>query len=455
LLTVTTEPLENCEVLMTVQVDDQQADELLKAAAKRITRQVQIRGFRPGKAPYHLVVRRVGEEMVRAEAAEDLRESVFRQALEQASLEPFAPADMEDITWSPLVMKVRVPVEPIVELGDYRALRLPLEPVEVTPDDVEDALMRLQHQHARWNVVERPAQLGDRLDLTITERVGDRTPTDKQEIQHELLPVAENSGGPDFTAPLLGATAGEERTFAVTFPQDYEDEELAGQTAEVTATVRQVREKELFPLDDEFAQMVGDYSSLEELKQKVTDNLRQRERDRAERKLAEQALEKIVEQAPRVEWHKSLEDRLLDRALEDEDRSLKERNLNLDMYLSAQQKTREGVREELRPAARQRLRHTLVFNELAEREGLSVEGREIAEQIDSLSLLAGERSTQLRQILSSSQGLQQVANNLLNGKIRERLVQIVTGQLPAEPPAASAQAEPAAEQQPVVEGSRE
>jgi FKBP-type peptidyl-prolyl cis-trans isomerase (trigger factor) len=210
----------------------------------------------------------------------------------------------------------------------------------------------------------------------------------------------------------------------------------------------------VFPLDDEFAQMVGDYSSLDQLKQKLTENLRQQKHNRAETALADQALQHIVEQAPRVEWHKSLEDRMLDRVLEDEDRLLKQQNLNLDTYLSAQQKTREGVRKELRPAMQQRLRRSLVVNELVKREGLSVEGNEIAEQIDSLSFLAGERGSQLRQMLTSSQGVEHVANELLNGKLRERLVQIVTGQLPAEQPAEPAQPEPAAEQ-PVFEESKE
>ena len=99
MLNVTTDPLENCEVLMTVEVDQKQTDKLLKSAAGRISRQVRIPGFRPGKAPYRVIVQRFGEEVIRNEALEDLSKSVFEQALEQADVEPYAPASLEDVTW--------------------------------------------------------------------------------------------------------------------------------------------------------------------------------------------------------------------------------------------------------------------------------------------------------------------------------------------------------------------
>ena len=135
MLNVTTDPLENCEVLMTVEVDEKQTDNLLKTAAGRISRQVRIPGFRPGKAPYRVIVQRFGEDVVRNEALEDLSKSVFEQALKQTDVEPYAPASLEDVSWDPLVMKVRVPVAPVV---GSRAPDFTLNDIEGQPVSLSD-----------------------------------------------------------------------------------------------------------------------------------------------------------------------------------------------------------------------------------------------------------------------------------------------------------------------------
>lgn len=429
MLTVTTEPLANCEVLMTVQVDDQQEEQLLKSAAGRISRRVQIRGFRPGKAPYHLVVRQVGEDVIRQEALEELSDSVFRKALEQAGLEPYAPAEMEDVTWSPLVMKVRVPVEPVVDLGDYRALRMEPEPVQVSPEEVEQQLARLQAEHARWHAVERPAQLGDRIVAAFEYRIGDRVIEKTGEVEHELLVPPEDSDRPDMATPLVGVVAGEERTLTFPRPAGYGPPEIAGEEVTVSVKVHQVQEKELFPLDDDFAQLIGDYATLDELKQGLTEELRLHKEGEARNKLVNQALEHIITHAPRVEWPRSLEDRMLEQHMERADRLLRERNLTLDAFLAAQQKTRDQLREEWRPEAQARLRTTLVINELIKREQLEVEPRELLDEIDTRISLAGQYADQMRRTLGTAKGVQELVQDVLDAKLRQRVWEVVTGRL--------------------------
>jgi len=433
LLKVTTAPAESCEMLMTVELDEREADKLLKAAAQRISRQVRIPGFRPGKVPYQTVVRRVGEEAIRAEALEDLSQKVFKQALEQAQLEPYAQASLEEVTWDPLVLKVRVPTPPVVELGDYGAMRLEIEPVQVSEAEINQALEGLQKSRTNWKPVERPAQLGDRLVMAVKEQAGDQILTEDEDVRFELEQLPEDSRGPDLTTPLLGLATGDEREFRVTYPPDASDPRYAGKEVSISVKADRVEEGEIYPLDDDFAQMVGDFDTLEELKQNVSDDLRRQKQREADAELGQQALEKLIEGAPRVEWPKALEEEEIDRALEERDRRLQQSGLSLDTYLGMQKKTRDELREELRPAVRQRLRRSLVLSKLIELEDLSISGHEVSGQIDRLSLLAGERSTDVRQALTRPDSVRYIANDLLTAKVVERLAQIVKGEIEVGP----------------------
>ena len=433
MLKVTTAPAESCEMLMTVELDEREADKLLKAAAQRISRQVRIPGFRPGKVPYQTVVRRVGEEAIRAEALEDLSQKVFKQALEQAQLEPYAQASLEEVTWDPLVLKVRVPTPPVVELGDYGAMRLEIEPVQVSEAEINQALEGLQKSRTNWKPVERPAQLGDRLVMAVKEQAGDQILTEDEDVRFELEQLPEDSRGPDLTTPLLGLATGDEREFRVTYPPDASDPRYAGKEVSISVKADRVEEGEIYPLDDDFAQMVGDFDTLEELKQNVSDDLRRQKQREADAELGQQALEKLIEGAPRVEWPKALEEEEIDRALEERDRRLQQSGLSLDTYLGMQKKTRDELREELRPAVRQRLRRSLVLSKLIELEDLSISGHEVSGQIDRLSLLAGERSPDVRQALTRPDSVRYIANDLLTAKVVERLAQIVKGEIEVGP----------------------
>jgi trigger factor len=450
LLTVTTEPLEKCEVLVTIQVDETRADHLLKAAAKRIASQVQVPGFRPGKAPYALVVRRFGEDAIRKEALEDLGETVFREALKEASLEPYAPASMEDVTWEPLTMKVRVPVAPVVEIGDYRSLRLEETPVEVTESQVEEALLALQDERAAWKPVERPANVGDKVKVAARVTVGGKTAVDDKDAELVLRERDEQASEPDLVTPLVAMSAGEEKTFNVTYPEDYHDKELAGEDATVWVGVREVQEKELFPLDDDFAQMVGDFGALQELKDRLRADLLERKRQDADRDLASKAFETISSGATRVEWPLAFENEAVERWIGNLEQRLRRQGMPLDDYLRTQRKTLEQLHEEVRPGVQQQLRLSLVASEISRREGLSVARDEVLSYVEAVSNLAGERRQEMLRSMATEAGVRQATLDLLDAKMRERLVQIVKG-LPVDEaagPSAEGQAAAPPEGQP-------
>lgn len=462
MLKVTTEPLENCQVLMTVEVDDAQADQLLKAAAKRISTQVQIPGFRPGKAPYSLIVRRFGEEAVREEALEDLSDKIFREALKQADLEPFAPASMEEVSWQPLVMKVRVPLAPVVELGDYRTLRLEPTPVEITEEEVDQALTEMQERYASWETVERPAQVGDRLEVDM------RIEVDGKFSSREKVPVLirEPDENPKYAAILnamIGMSAGEERTVtapSALFLEDEEDEEdedaeeivedeveeseKSGGEATVWIKVHSVQEKHLHPLDDDFAQMVGEFNTLQELRDKVHASLIEEKQKKIEREQTAQAVERIMSEMARVEWPPVLEESAIDRWVSGLEQRLKQQGMPLLTYLRTQQKSLEQLREEIRPHVQTELRRSLILQEIARREGISVEPDEVLRYVELMGTMAQDRREVVPSSISQAT-LHQIFQDLLDIKVYTRLSEILRGEAQEAAPEQSAESEGATE----------
>jgi trigger factor len=265
---VTTEVLERCETLLTVEVEPKQEQKMLQQAAKRIAREVNIPGFRPGKAPYNVIVRRFGLDVVQQEAIEKSADKLIQEALAEVEITPYAQIGLDNIDWEPLTIKLKVPTEPKVEIGDYRETRLEFEPVTVTDEDIEKELKDIQEQNASWAPVERGAEIGDMIDISVVEKDGDEVLEERESEEFVLEDPEEHEGHdhPDMTTPLLGLSADEEKTFTLTYSDDYDNDTYAGKEITFEVKVNAVKQKEVDPIDDEFAQSFSDFDTLEELK---------------------------------------------------------------------------------------------------------------------------------------------------------------------------------------------
>ncbi|MBN1993504.1 MAG: trigger factor [Anaerolineae bacterium] len=448
---VTTEELERCEILMTIQADPAQEQDLLKKAARRISRQVQIPGFRPGKAPYHTIVRRFGLETIQQEVLEHSGEKIVTDALDEAGLDPQAPLKFDEITWEPLTIKARVPGPPVVELGDYRAVRLEAKTVEISDEEVAEALQTLQEQNATWTPVERPAQMGDLLTMSVVEKHGDEVLSENDAVEFELTPPDEenedddepDAAQVDFITPLLGLSAGESKTFTINYPADWSAERHAGKEINFTVEVGSVKEKELDPLDDDFAQTVGDVETLDELKTQIRETLARRRQFQYDHELGHEALDEILAGVEKLEWPEALEEHRIDQELERFEERLKQASLTLDGFLNMQHKNKEQLREEIRESVIETLRNSLVLSKVAELEGLEISNMEILERARAIADLSGAGEQFWQRVLSSPAHQASIANDVLTDKIFERLAAIAKGEAPE--PGAKAEAEEMAE----------
>lgn len=428
--------------MMTVELDAAQEDNILKTAARRISREVRIPGYRPGKASYNLIVRRFGEEAVQQEAMEDLTDRVYKEAIEEAGLVPYGPASLTDVQWHPLVVKITVPTEPEIDLGSYRDIRLDVPEVDVTEEDVEAALLDLQERYAVYTPVERPAQLGDLVSVALTEKDGDTALLENASREFSLEEPPEDAEEPDLVTPLVGLAPGDEKSFSVTYPDDYDDDRYAGKEIQVSVKVNTIKEKEVEPLDDDFAGLVGDFDTLDELRDKLREDLVLRREREVENRLADEMLDKVIEQAPVIKWPSVTEEEEIEHLLHHLDQQLRQQGYSLDVYLQIQQRSREALREEYREHAQNQLRRRLVLGQLAALEKLELDPAQIYDRAEQqVQMLGG--SDEARGLYFSEAGLAAVANDLMVSQVRQRLLAIAKGEAPE--PAAEEEEESAAE----------
>jgi trigger factor len=384
-----TEILEHHEALLTLEITEETIQKAMRKAARRMARQFNIPGFRKGKAPYNVVVRTAGEETVRQEAAETLLEQFYPQALKQAEIEPYDQGEVEDLSLDPLVFKIRVPLQPLIDLGDYRNLRREPEPLEVTDEELASALEDLRRRNMVLDVVTRPARLGDQVTLSLLKGTVAGEVVIHDHNVEVVLDTEDFFIIQGFVEAVVGMSAGEERLFSLTLPDDFGEENFQGEDIEFTVNVEEVYQLTLPGLDDALASTVGSFGTLEDLK----DDLRRRILDYKTGKATDNYLMALVADlvaGAEVRYPPIMEEEEIDTLLEEAKASVERRHdMEWEDYLRLQGKTEAQVRKELRPEAARRMREGLILGEFASEVGVTVTDAEVKEEIRNLLEEAG------------------------------------------------------------------
>ena len=430
---ITTEPLENRQLALTIELDEERTQQAMQRAAREIAKQVDIPGFRRGKAPYAAIVQRFGEEVVRRQAADLIADDVYAEALEQEQIKPYAAA-LDDLKLNPITFRLTVQLIPEVDLGNYRELRLEPPSVAVPPEDVAQVLESIREEEAFFEPADRPAKIGDGVEFSLVARTADGAEVLRGNDLRTILAAGSDDPAPGFHEALVGATAGEERVFTLTLGENFPQEERRGQEATFTVTVNQVYDYILPQLDDDLARAVGHYASLDELRQDVERRMLEGAKQRADEQYGEQVIAALVERA-RIEYPPALLREQLDHMVQEYGRAVtRETKLSLEDYLRVRNKTEEQLREEMTPRAVQRVKVALALSELARREGLDVSEEELKRGLEEMIAPFGSRAEQMRAALTSSEeGRRSVVSRLLTNKAVERLVAIARGEAPPLP----------------------
>lgn len=434
-LKITTEEDEQRQLKVTVEVPEERVEKQMRKTARQVARGVNIPGFRPGKVPYPVIVRRVGRDALRTEAVEEIVNPVFEEALAEIDVTPYGQPSLEDMQLEPLVVEFNIPMEPVVTLGDYRAIRREIEPVEVTQEALEEALEHIRTHHQVLEPVDRPAMEGDVVAVSGTGEIIEEDSTEVifDEERAELLLDAETTfSGTAFVENIIGMEVGDEGEFTITFPEDDDDEELAGRKATFNVTVLDVKSRYLPPLDDDLAREEGDYETLDELREELERELRQQAERQARDELFDDVMEAIDEDAE-ITYPPVAVEQELDQMVQNLKDQVTRSGWQWDDYLKLQGETEESLREQWQEQAERRVRRGLALQEFIRQEKIrpSEEALDLAveERLDRFADNE-ELRDQMRDFFRQGQGLELIGSEVVMDLVHERIKAIVTGEAP-------------------------
>ena len=412
------------EVTLTIEMDSQDEESFIDRSYRRSVGRLAIPGFRKGKAPRSIVENYVGRTALLQEALEFMIPETLDQVLRDEGLQAFVEPEVELNDIEPVSFKAVVPLEPVVDLGDYQSLRVESSPVEVTEEQIDDIVERLRQEVALWEPVERPVQNGDLLNLNVRGTIDGEQVVDDEGIDY--VPQEDNVlPFPGFSPSLEGMAEGESKDFTLTIPEEYPRPQFAGKDCEFHVEVLSVKEKRLPEPDDEFAKGVGDgFDTFDALLEHIRERVTAESEVEAVRELEMKSLEELVSMA-RVEASDTLYRRELDNMQRERQRYLRNQRVDMDTYLQIVGKTQEEFLEEMRPSANERLTRYLVMRKLSQAEEIEVSDEEVQEEIDSAVESAGESAEAMRRALASEAALDNIRSSILNRKIMQRLVEIV------------------------------
>ena len=423
---VTTEITDTRVVTLSIEPDADRMQEAKRRAATALSRWRPVPGFRPGRAPLAMVERIFGAETVLKEAVNSAAEDIFRQAVQEASIEPLQPGELEIESTDPLRLKVQVALVPVVRLGDYRSLHVTPEPeAKVAEGAIDAEIEALRENAATYEPVDRPIMATDKAVLELTASQDDEIILQEEAFEVTVSPQEEPYPLVD---KLLAMRVGESAEVDAEYLEEYQNKTLAGKLVHLQLTVKAVREKTLPELNDEFAKDVGEHDTLAELRQSRADVLQQN-MDNARRGRETEAAIKALVEASEVEYPAAAVDRELEAMLQNERARVQRYGFDWENYLRITHRTEEQLRAEARPRAEQRLVRGLVLGDFARAEGLQVAPTEIFAELDRLATQYGERAEEARKQLLQSGALSSIENDLLSHTTVEHVVAVLTGRV--------------------------
>lgn len=428
---VTTQELGNREVELIIEVDDGRVDRAMRTIARRYAREIKIPGFRSGKAPYAIVAQRVGQDRLLQDALEQVGPAIYQEALEEAGVEPYELKSLEIAGYDPLTLTATIPLVPKVELGDYHLIHVDSPAVEVPEEEIDQILREYQEENAHLVPVNRGAEFDDQVILDLRIEIDGMVVYNRKNISFLLSPGGLTGVPEDLFDQVAGMEPGEKQQFVLRYPEGFSDEDLAGRVGTFTVFLHEVKERELPELDDELAQTLGEFRTLEELRERTREVLTSRAQVEADNKLAEAVMTRVMDMAT-VEYPKAVLENEIDQLIADLEARLNDRGLTLDNYLVMEGLTRDQLREQQRPDAERRLKRGMVLSEVVKQEGIEVNDEEIEYEIETIAAMYGSNAAQARASLSSDESRQSILSRLLAQRAIDRLVEIATGEVAQE-----------------------
>jgi trigger factor len=391
---------------------------------QRYQKSARLPGFRSGHVPPSIIRQRFGEGL-KNDVAEALIPKYFRKEAEKQGLIPVSQPRVTDLhihDGEPLRFKATFEVLPEINVEGYKELRAEKPEIVVTDEEVEQALNNVREQHASYTNVEgRPLAEGDFAQASMDGKpktpAGDENAKSNPALKDVLIEIGGKNTVPEFTQNLVGAAAGEERTFDVVYPEDAPDKRLAGKTFVYTVKVNGIKQKNLPEMNDDFAKELGEFTSLDQVRKQIRENIDAEKRHDAERRAKDKIVAELVKRNE-FEVPESLVDRQIDLRLERGLRALAAQGMKMeDMKKMDLPRLRAGQREQ----AVQDVKSTLLLDRIADLEKIEVSDEEVNRELNALATQSKQTPEAVRARLTEDGGLDRIRNRIRSEKTLEFL----------------------------------
>lgn len=378
------EKLEKNIATLEITVSAEKLEEGIAKAYIKNAKKFNLPGFRKGKAPRKLIEKYYGEGIFFEDAINEVCPDAYDEAVKEHNLEPVdrPSIDIVDIeTGKGIVFKAEVTVKPEIQLGQYKGIEVEKKEYNVTDEDVSKELEALRDKNARIiDVTDRPVKMGDSTTIDFKGFVDDKE-FDGGTAENYKLEIGSGQFIPGFEEQLVGATIGNEVDVNVSFPEDYRAEELAGKPALFKVTVKEIKEKELLPLDDEFAKDVSEFDTLGELKEDIKKKKTEEAEHKTLHEFEDNVIKKVVENAV-VDIPQVMVDNQIESMIRDFDYQLRYQGLDLDSYIKYMNISKDELKESYKNMALDRVKTQLVIEAVTKAENIEASDEELEAEIE-------------------------------------------------------------------------
>ena len=377
-----TEKQEHSVVALTIEITKAELEAAKDKAFKKSGKNITVPGFRKGKAPRKMIEKLYGEGVFFEEAFNILYPEAMEMAVEKSGIKPVGRADVDlgdPAEEGGLTIIAKVPVEPEVELGEYKGIEVEKETVKVLQADVKAELNRMAQRNARTETVERKAKKNDTVDIDF-EGFVDGVPFEGGKAEHHELTLGSGAFIPGFEDQLIGCKTGDEKDVVVTFPEEYHAKELAGKEATFKCKVHKVEETILPEIDDEFAKDVSDTcETLDDLKKEITERLKAERQEAADNAFEEKVLDAVID-GMKADIPAAMIDAQVDTIVQDFGYRLQMQGMGLEQYLKMTGTEMGAFRAMFKDQAERQVKTRLALQKVVELEGITVSDKELEEE---------------------------------------------------------------------------
>ena len=404
-MSVQVEKLEKNMAKLTVEVPAENVEKAIKSAYNKMKKSINVPGFRKGKAPRQLIEKMYGKEVFYNDAIDAMLPSAYSDAVEECGEEIVSHPQIDVVqieSGKPFVFTATVAVKPAVELGEYKGIQVEKAPIEVKDEEIEAQITKEREANSRTVTVDdRAVAQGDIVTLDF-EGFVDGVAFEGGKGENYDLTIGSNTFIPGFEDQLVGAEIGKELDVNVTFPEEYGAKELAGKAAVFKCKVNGIKVKELPAVDDEFAQEVSEFDTLDEYKADIKAKLLKEKEDEAARAKEDAVIGKIIEGA-KMEIPDAMVEYQTRQMLDEFAQRIQSQGISLDQYFQFTGLTEEKYMEEMKPRALQNIQSRLVLEAVAQAENLVAEEADIEEEIKKMADMYKMEADKIKELLGERQ----------------------------------------------------